>query len=306
MRNKPVSIIIALIFIGSTSAVSQKVIKTSGEAQIKIENNQSYNDAKNMVRELAKINAIENVFGTYIEQETNIDVEDGNTTFKIIGNTKVKGEWLETTKEEYGENLKELKNPNGSGIITERWITCKIQGRVREILRPKPAFEAVTLNCPQSVCRTTSYLNGEQFYISFKAPSDGYLSVYIIESENIFRLLPYAEMDDNYLDAVPIKADKEYIYFSQAEKHDYFSDFSVMRVDELIMTSKLDREYSQLYVIFSTEPFSKPLLKDGEVIQNAILPKSLTQNQFEKWFSDNRIYNAAFSYEIINLEVIKK
>ena len=84
MINKFVSTVIFLLIIVSTSAISQKVIKTSGEAQVKIEDTWSYNDTKIKVRELAKINAIENVFGTYIEQETNIDIEDGYTNFKII------------------------------------------------------------------------------------------------------------------------------------------------------------------------------------------------------------------------------
>jgi hypothetical protein len=50
MTSKFVISIISLLFIASSSAVSQKVIKASGEAQIKIENNWTYNDDKNKVR----------------------------------------------------------------------------------------------------------------------------------------------------------------------------------------------------------------------------------------------------------------
>jgi hypothetical protein len=128
----------------------------------------------------------------------------------------------------------------------------------------------------------------------------------MVEQENVYRLLPYAEMNDNYVDAVPVEADKEYIFFSQDQMHDYFPDFPSYRIDELLMTTNVDREYLQLYIVFSTEPFSKPLLKEGIVTENVILPKSLTKNQFEKWFDTNRIHNSTFNYELMNLEIVKR
>lgn len=298
-----ITILSSLIILCNNISQAQKSIKTSGEAHIKIENTWTYNGAKDRVRELAKINAIENVFGTYVEQESNIKVQDGNTNFRLIASTKVKGEWLETSKEEFSDIVVEPTIKNGA---SERWINCKIKGLIREIVKPKLAFEVETLNGPKKEYRTTTYQNGEQLFLSFKTPSAGFLTVYIVESEKVYRLLPYAEMDDNYIEAVPVIADKEYVFFSQAESHNYFAGFPVNRVDELIMSTYSDREYSQLYVVFSTESFSKPLLKKGETIENLILPKSLSKNQFEKWVKENRIYNSDFNYQIVNLEIIKK
>jgi len=306
MRQKRYLLIFVFFSLLSVNGNAQKKFNSRGNAQVKVENNMSKEMAQKKARDLAIIDAIERIFGTYVEQETNINIEDGYTDFRIVGNTKVKGEWLKTIDEEYTENAVESKNPDGKGNITEIWITCNIKGVVREIIKPKLAFEAVTLNCPQIACRTTRYHNNEQFYLNFKTPSDGFLSIYLIESDNVYRLLPYSEMDSNYIDAVPVSADKDYIFFSQSDIHDYFSDFSVRRVDELIMTTESDREYSQLYVIFSTEPFSKPLLKEGVVTESVILPKSLSSNQFKNWITNNRIYNTSFNYEIITLEIIKK
>lgn len=300
---KYLAIQLFVLIVLSTVSNAQKSFKSSGSAQIKIENNTSLDKAKDRVRELAKINAIENLFGTYVEQEANINVEDGNTNFRLIASTKVRGEWLETTKEEFTERVVESTTKNGS---SERWISCDINGLLREIVKPKLAFEVETLNGPKKEYRTTTYHNGEQLYLSFKTPSTGFLSVYIVESEKVYRLLPYAEMDDKYIDAVPVMADKEYIFFSQAKNHNYFPGFSISRVDELIMSTYSDREYSQLYAVFSTESFSKPLLKKGETIESLTLPKSLSKNQFEKWVKENRIYNSDFNYQIVNLEIIKK
>ena len=56
---------------------------------------------------------------------------------------------------------------------------------------PKANLEYVILNCPETACRTSNFFDGEQFYLYFKSPVDGYLSVYIDEGDITYRLLPY-------------------------------------------------------------------------------------------------------------------
>jgi len=72
------------------------------------------------------------------------------------------------------------------------------------------------------------------------------------------------------------------------------------------METDYDREYLQLYVVFSREKFSKPILNKGKVIQDGSLPKSLSLKKFEEWITQNRIYNANFNYQKLNLEIIKE
>lgn len=300
------SFLFTLLLINSNCAHCQKIVTAKGIAQIKIEKDWSYNFAKSKVRGLSKINAIENAFGTYVEQESNISVEDGKSHFKIIGSTKVKADWLETTSEEFIENAIEVEDTDSKSRTIEIWLTCNIKGKIREIKSPKIFIDAFSLNCPSINCKTTRFSNGDQFYLSFKAPVNGYLSVFMIESQEVYRLLPYSEMNDFYINAVPIIADKEYVFFSQSENHDYFLNFDKHLVDEIEMSTNLQREYLQLNIIFSTEPFTKPILGEGIVSQNAILPKTLTKAQFDNWFIDNRIYNTTFYYDIINLEINKK
>jgi hypothetical protein len=297
-------LVFVFISIHVNSAYSQKQFKTKGEAQVKVEDHSSKEATRAKAKDLAIIKAIENVLGTYVEQETNIDIESGKTNFKIIGNTRVKGDWIKTAKESYTEQTREVKNKKEK--TTEIWITCKIEGIVREIVKPKLAFTTNALNCPKALCRTTRYLSGESFYLHFKSPSKGYLSVYLVEEDAVYRLLPYQEMSSPYVDAVPVQADKDYIFFSQEEQHNYFKDFPLNRVDELVMETEQNKEYMKLYLVFSTEEFSKPILNAGEVIHDGSLPKSLTSNKFEEWIVQNRIYNAAFNYDILNLEIVKQ
>ena len=203
-----------IIFLTLTiNCYAQKKFNAQGSAQVKIENNMSKDMATSKAKNLAIINAIESVLGTYVEQETNINIEDGETNFQIIGNTKVKGEWIKTTKETYSENLTESKNAKGKGTTTDTWITCEIKGNVRELTKPKLAFEATSLNCPESICRTTTFYNDESFYLNFISPSSGYLSIYLEEDDIVYRLLPYSGMDNSYNDAIKVTADKSYIFF---------------------------------------------------------------------------------------------
>lgn len=293
-----------IIFLNVFNVYSQKIKIVSGFAQVKWENNLSRIEAYNQALQLAKINAIESAFGTYIEQEANIKIENGYTDFYIIGNTKVRADWLETIKSSYKENRKDIKNEGGPGLISEIWITCEVKGKVREIIEPKLSLKAVSLNCPSEKCRTTTFLSGEQLYLNFVSPIDGYLSVYIIESEKVYRLIPYSDMEGDYVNSIPIKADKEYIFFSRDLKYDYYPGFSVSNVDELVLSTKLHEEHSSIYVIFSPVPFTKPMLSKQEISNGLIFPKSLMKSDFENWFKENRIYNNQFSFSIINIEII--
>ena len=295
-----------LIFLhGPMEAFAQKKFKTNGEAQIRIESNMSKDAARTKARELAIVNAIENVLGTYVEQETNIDISQGQANFKIIGNNRVKGEWLETDKEKFSEESRVAEKKGNKEY--ELWLTCQISGTVREIVKPKLDFQSESLSCPKSNCRTTDFSSGEQLYVYFRTPSRGFLSIYAVQDDQtVYRLLPYQEMDVPYEDAIPVKADQEYIFFSKQPGNSYFSDFPIAKVDEMILETTKEKEYMQLYIVFSTEKFSKPILNSGKVIEQGLLPKSLSQSRFEEWIQNNRIYNPEFNYEIVNLSISRK
>ena len=297
------ALIITILWVGTTG-YSQKKFVTRGVAQVRIENSMSKQQARQAAKKLAIINAIENVLGTYVEQETNITIESGNTNFHVIANTKVKGEWIETKDEKFSEDTRIVQGEHGKE--TEIWVTCNITGRVREIIKANLAFEILPLNCPNKNCRQTDFLVDELLYVYFRSPSKGFLSIYLQEGETVFRLLPYSQMEGEYLNAVPVKADKKYLFFSAKEEHNYFNNFHYSQIDELEMYTEKDVEYMKMYVVFSTKMFTKPILEDGKVQEESyVLPKSLTTREFEDWIEKNRIYNPDFNYEIINMSVKK-
>jgi hypothetical protein len=291
--------------ISFTSLIAQEVVTAEGFAQIRLEDHMSKDEAREEVRQQAMINAIESVFGAYVAQDSDVNVEDGRTRFRIIGQTRVRGDWLKTVSEKYGE--KKQKVQGRSRKETETWIFCRIEGKIRETGLPETALEFTPMNCPELICRTYDFRDGEPFYLSFRTPVDGYLSIFIRDgSDNVFRLLPYLKMTEQYANTVPVKADLSYLFFLNQENYDYFPEFSYMMIDEVVMSAVQPEEFLDLYVVFSTSDYQKPLLDSVEEDKTGtIMPKTLDPGKFEEWLGDNRIHDPAFQYKRITLTIKK-
>jgi len=267
-----------LIFFSETYA--QKVVKSSGTAQIKLEQNITKNEAYRKVEQLAIIKAIENAFGTFVEQESNLTVQSGKSNFNIIGTTKVKGEWIKTLDKKIDEQQREVKGKYGKQ--QEIWITCTIKGKVKEA-SPKANIETYTLSYPNSASRADVFKSGSNLYLSFISPVDGFLSVYFDDGKNIFKILPYNDMAGK--STVFVEADKEYIFFDNKKEYNYFRN----NVDELELFTPLISEINTIHILFSEENYIKPRLIDVTKSDNGyMLPKSLSRKQFENWLADNK------------------
>ena len=287
--------IVIVLFICTTSVFAQKIKTETGTAQVKLEKNMTKDEAYRQLEELAKINAIGNAFSTYVEQEANITVNSGKSDFRIIGSTKVKGEWIETLDLKFTEDFKEEKKPNG--IEKTLWITCKIKGRIREAT-PKANIEFSTLSCPKINCHTTTYNSGEQLFLEFKSPLDGYLSIYIDDGNTVNRLLPYTSSQNS--SSVRVKADKEYLFFVKGDNNPEFG-----KPDEVELFTIKKQEFNTLYIIFSEVNYYKPMLSQEKFVENGyLIPKTLSKAKFEEWLSDNRAKLNDFVDRTVNIEII--
>ena len=280
---------------------SQKSVRSDGYAELLQTSDMGENGARTQVVELAKINAVEKAFGTYVERIATTEMHDGESSYNVIGNTRVTGEWMETLSEP--KITSEIRGATASGS-REIWWKCSITGRVREYTRASISFECRSLNGPDKKYQTESYKVYDRFFLYFKSAVDGYLNVFIKEPDRVNRLLPYKNMTGEYLNYVPIKADQEYLFFSP--ENNILPDLSGTDVDKIRMWTSQQTEHDILYVIFSTVPFNKPILeKAGEHETGLIIPKSLSKEQFEEWFTNNRLTNPEFQYQQILLEIKK-
>ena len=283
----------------SQSAFAQKIVKSAGTAQVRMETNMTTDEAYQQAEQLAMINAIEQAFGTYVEQQMDMTIKEGRTAYNIIGTTKVRGDWLETIDKDFSEHV-EIESGKYNKKQNVKYITCNIKGKVRKS-SPKANIDFVLLNCPELACRTSDYIDGEQLYIYFKSPVDGYVSVYVDEGDITYRLLPYVTMGDNYQSGVHISGDDEYIFFSEGN-----NNFSDAIVDEIEMYTNKQVEYNNIYIIFAEEPFVKPILKKKEVAEGRILPKSLESVKFHEWLQGNRATLPSFQEMKIKISIKHK
>ncbi len=300
-----IAIILLLSLFILKSADAQKIINASGTAFFRLEEDISRDELKDKLRHHAIINAIEREFGTYITQESFVDIDDGNTEFRIFGKSFIRGEWLKTTSEDFTEEVREVKE--GRKNKKELWLGLKIEGKVRQLTQPDIEFTYFTSNCPNKNCQTAIFENGQPLYLFFNTPVAGYFTVFSIEDDESFRLLPYRNMPAAYHQALPVKADQQYVFFSSDKKDNAFENFSEHLIDEMIMVAEEEKEYVELVLVFSTEEFIKPGLKQtlAEDDQSYEIPLSLPTGTLKEWLETNRMNSENFYYRQLNLKIVK-
>jgi len=272
-------LIISFIFVCPVLLQAQKKKTVNGESQIRVEAHLSENTTKEKAIEQAKINAIRNEYGEYVEQESDLVLNSGRVDFRSYGQIKVKGEWIRTI------GVPEFKYFNrDTDNYPERWISCKIRGEVRKTV-PKANIEVETLSGPGKDFRKQEFLSDENMYMYVRSPIDGYLSVYLDDGNRVYRLLPYRRMGAEK--SVEIKGDQEYILFSADIKN-----FDTL-ADQIELFTNDKREINTLIIVFAESEYQKPILFNETVdVEGYISPRSLSKTDFEVWLGENR---AAFT-----------
>jgi hypothetical protein len=285
------SLILIGLFSGKVFSQNEKV--SEGLAEIKLEANATIEQTKQKAINAAKINAIESAFGSVVLEGNSlytVNKQEGtklefNQIFNSISDVFVNGDWIKDIEKPIVE-----RHLKGDDIF----YTAKVKGLIRELKNIPVSFTAKALSCEKKSCETEIFNNGQDFYLFFKAPNDGYLSVYIdIPIEHTtFRLLPYKQ--DANLGSVFVKADEEYVFFSPA-KADVKSK---AHVDELVLSLSNPSvpENNKLFVMFRPAvPIEKPVLsKTKPEISNAKnleMPLHLKSEDFQLWMQQLRARN---------------
>ena len=300
---------------------SQDIKVTKGSGQIELLITKSRLDIQNQAKELAIVDALERAFGRVIVQGNSTYLSNMNTgkmtetksVFNMIANTSVKGELLEVLKEKYTD-IDGFKIVGGKKEkITE--VRCDITIRAREIVTPPIEFIAKTLICPDIKCEKTEFKDNDDFYLYFKSPASGYISVFLDDGKNAFRLLPFQNMPESYEGGIAVYTDKEYVLFSDEKQFDYFKDDGVI-IDTYQLLAETEMDMNRLFVIFSKTPLNKPKLKDAldtdalsdeERMIGYTLPKAMESENFQRWLLKNRSYRKDdMQVAIIDITISKK
>ena len=239
-----------------TNIYSQEIVVICGEYSYHVPETESMKVAKHTASERARLEALAATFGTTVSQDntTIIDNKNGesHTQFYSIGESSVKGEWLGDTEQPEYEFMIDTKTGN-------QIILAKVCGKARKILSVRTKLEAKLLrNGIEDKFESDFFNDGDDFYASFLAPSDGYLMIYWMNEDiQAIPLLPYEkDRRKNF----PIKANERQVFFAKTSMND-----NNKIVDEYTLACEGDEELNALYFIFSQKEFEKPILKDGYV-----------------------------------------
>ena len=272
-------------------AVAQKTRKVTAEYTYYVPENVPLAEAKRTALQRAQLQAIADAFGTIIARSNSSTVknENGRSEVKVqaLGTSEVKGEWLHTD----GEPEYEVSYEEGMLIVTAR-----VKGIIREIVNAPVDFQAKILrNGTEDKFEEEEFRDGDDLYLSFRSPTDGFLTVYLVDAtETAYCLLPYRNDTSG---RVAVKGNGHYVFFSTAEAP---AEKRAM-VDEYTMTCEKTSEINQIYIIFSPQLFTKAVDRNGKKLQ----PRQLSCEEFQQWLFNCRKQDAEMRVEVKNILIRK-
>lgn len=272
MVKKYLCCFICIVF--SICCFSQTIKTVDGEYTYVVPENVNLDKAKYIALERLKIQLIEEEFGATVSQSNSTLIKNNNgksdVDFVSIGGSEVNGEWIET-----------IGTPRYNIYYEKAMliVSVKAKGRIREIISTAVDVKSLVLrNGIEDRFESDTFKSGDDLYISFQSPTNGYLVVYLVDTEQrAFCLLPYQNMKEGFFN---VEANKRYVLFSTQTAASELKPY----VDEYTMTSTHDQEINQLYVIFSTSPFVKAI--DDKLEKE--LPRELSNEDFQKWLAKYR------------------
>jgi hypothetical protein len=311
-------ILMILVLPWRVIAQQGRIVQTDGNSQVEYPDYKSRLQVEKEAEDQAAINALENAFGrvvvesnsTYLTNlNTGVKVET-STIFNMIANTYVKGEVMEIVNRKF-EEVPGIKIVDGKKVEI-RDLKCIILIKAREITETPLDFESFTMACVHIKCRTTDFKDHDPFYLYFKSPATGYLTVFLDDTKKCQRLIPYLGMGEKFEDGVPINADQEYFLFTADKKYAYFGDGC--KADEYILAAENIQDQNKVFIIFSRTPIPKPSLQKGMGEEDLSekekqggwkVPKALCSEDFQQWLLRSRIHNKNIQVKTITITITK-
>jgi hypothetical protein len=284
-------LILACHFVFSTLLFGQEVVEICGEANYVIPENVTMEQARQIALDRARMNAIENHFQIQVSQHnvTVVKNENGNSDIQLlsVGGSEGKADWLGDSKEVQYEYKMSDK-----GMMV---ISASVCGKARKITGATIDILAKILcNGTEVRYESENFKHEDDFYLFFRSPTKGYLSVYLTDMEKTYCLLPYMNETSGKRE---IESGKDYLFFSK--KHAEQSEAAM--VTEYILTCEKQTELNMLYIIFSPNEFTKANDKKNE----PNLPRELSYKDFQTWLLNSQIRDKDMKVEMKSITITK-
>lgn len=263
----------------------------TGRAVYYGEENDSRASAKRKALEMARISALAREFGTVL---THVNIQrdesaNGNETnyFASLSESEVKGEWLG----DIGEPKFTYETTDDGLYI----VSCTVTIKARALSNKAPEFYAMPLrNGYTEQYESTDFRSGDDLYLKFSAPVNGYLAAYLVCGGDVVTLLPYLSSTTG---KCAVRGNRDYVFFSAAKGETAFGT-----PDEYSLLIDQPVEHNELYVLFSPNEFSKALDRDN----GADHPRVQTSEAFMKWLAKVRRADDEMGVKKFNIVITQK
>lgn len=262
--------------------------RVKGTETIPVEKNMTMEQAEQLCIDMAKVAAIEAEFGRVIFQGNSTYIENVNTGKKVesdvrlvsIGNSFVNAEIIRMDEPQ----CEFLQDDKG-----QFWVKCNVKGHAREILQPPIEFIATPLDCPEPRCKELDFYTDQRFYMHFKTPVDGYLSIYLADGDHAYCLLPCNGISGS---TFQVNADEDYILFTE---------------QEFLLYTEKEFESDRLFLIFSENDYNKDIIEKGESFtvdgEEFIMPDNLKVESFQQWLSKLRSKRTDIQVKMVDVTI---
>ena len=272
--------LIAFLAMVPLMSSAQRTVTASGTYTYYAPMNVTLEQAELTAIERTKIDIIEKEFGTVVGVSNYTEVvnegEYSSVKFLSLGESEVKGEWIETI---------------GSPIIDRRIennllvITVTLKGRIREIKTAKIDLDTKVLrNGIADKYESDSFKDGDDFFVSFQSPVDGYVAIYLYDLSGVNRLLP---MKYSGHTAYFVSADTKYVFFADGVSR--YEDIATKNQNAIHsdygLTCEGDSETNRIYIVFSPNPFTTA---SDTISDDVTAPASIDFDGFQKWLAKCR------------------
>lgn len=274
--------------------VAMSQVEVSATFQFMADPSMSPKEAKEMAIERARIEAVAEKFGTLITQDVLSQMSDDNSYFMQLSTAELKGEWIR----DLTPPVVKLVDTSSDNVFV---YEAKVRGLARAVKNDAADFETCALrNGTDKRFASTDFKEGDQFYLYFKAPVDGYVAAFMIdEQQRVFCLLPYENSPEGQ---IKVEHDRNYTFFTKNDTGYEYDDGMIVTCDDEFL------ELNRIYVIFSPNPFVKPIVGNTVATagnNNLVLPRQLNLKEFSKWMSKVYTRDKNMARKVLRIRIRK-
>jgi len=257
------------------SSFAQRTAMVEGESEyvVGVDDNITFAEAKQRCIDEARTNALKKEFGEMVVSDfidTNVEV-DGKQVGSYTGDevrTLAKGDWLGDTQEP------EISIEFIDGKL---YFKAHVWGEAREVVQAQTDVSVIIQRQGAKEKEpSTQFLDGENFFVNFQSPIDGYVVIYLedIASGVASCLLPYRKSPSR---SVYVKSGRAYTFFDKELDNDPNADKMRLRTSKAV-------ERDNLVVIFSPKKFTKCIANTVDAKHPDLVPI----REFRTWLRKNQ------------------